>query len=233
MTKLKNDLSRDIYDKNNPTPFLEKHHKSFVTGYLINEEKSRKALVETDKKITLIGYALIFSILLNIYQAHKPSREHLKASLSDNRSDIVNVTSIPFTINSVPIVLSWTTNSVISALTIGFSTYNNDIEKSKKIFTPAGYSGFMDAIDKNIKDNILNNRMDLTTIPTGPAIMSHMYTAHEPYWIIQIPVIMNYSVGIASKDISYNQILSLKVVPVRAGLNDNGKAIDSITLTTQ
>jgi len=232
MTKLKNELARDIYDKNNPTPFLEKHHKSFVTGYLINEEKSRKALVETDKKITYIGYALLLSILLNIYQAHKPPREHLRASFSDDKSDIINVTTIPFTINSVPIVLSWTTNSVISALTIGFSTYESDIARSKKIFTKAGYSGFIDAINNNMKDNILNNRMDLTTIPTGPAIMSHMYTSHEPYWIIQIPVIMNYSVGIASKDISYHQILSMKVVPVSAGLNDNGKAIDSITLTT-
>lgn len=229
---MNNNIYKDIYDKEHEELFLNKHKDSFIAGYLMNEPEAREKMVKDDKRVTLIGYILILSVFVNIYQASLPQRDILKASYSDDNRTIQALTTLNSPVNTVPLIIKWAENSVTNALTFGFYNYDKHLKEIRPLFTSAGYAGFVNVLDSNVKDTILENKMDVITIPSDTPIMSHMYSKKEPYWIVQVPVTITYTVGVASKDLNHKVILVLKIVPVSGIENQNGKEIDSIQILT-
>lgn len=230
MKKDTQNLDQDIFSKKNPDAFIEKHNDSLITAYLLQNKNMQKTMWKKDTKITLIGYAFLFSLAINIYQAKQSPKEHLIASLSDNDGSSIHLTTIPAPVNTIPVVIAWANRAVISALTLNFADYDQQVKDLKPYFTDAGYAGFIEALDLKFKDNIKNNRMDINTIPNEATIVTHMPTLKEPYWTLQVPVVSTFSTGTKESAVNFTRIVTLKIVPTKANKNLNGKAIDSITI---
>lgn len=227
---MNNNIYKDVYTENHEDLFLNKHKDSFIAGYLINEKKALNNIIRDDRRLTIVGYILMASIFLNIYQASLPQKDILNASYSNNSKTIQRLTTLPSPVNTVPLIIKWAKNSLTQSLTFGFYNYDKHLLNIQSLFTSAGYSGFVKMMDSTMKDVVIKNRIDVTTIPFDTAIMSHMYSQNEPYWIVQVPVIINYSVGIATKDVNKKVVLEIKIIPVKGILNQNGKEIDSIKI---
>lgn len=230
MKKKLNNIYKDVFTKKHANDFIEKHNDSLITGYLLQNKSEQKTIWKKDTQITLIGYILLFSIALNIYQAKQPPKEHLIASLSDKDSSNIYLTTIPAPVNTIPVVIAWANRAIISSLTLNFADYDNQVKDMKQYFTDAGYAGFIEALDSKYKDNIKNNRMDINTISNAATIVTHMPTLKEPYWILQIPIVTTFSTGTKESSINFNRIVTVKIVPTSAEKNINGKEIDSITI---
>lgn len=213
-------------------PFVRKNFKNLVVTHLISNKEDREKLHRMNVMNALIGYALIASLCLNFVEAHYPPKPKLSISLSNESHDIINMTTMLTPINTKPILIEWTKKAVIESLTYSFSNFDDQLESVRKYYTKGGFMGFSRVMREEYRDNMLSQKLDMSTVFNGPAVVSQSPTEAQPWIVIEIPILISFYDGSerALRSISY--IASVKVVQVPSSESIYGKAIDSIVLSS-
>lgn len=223
-------LASDLNKVWSDVPFIRKHFKNLVLAHIINNKADQERMHRLNVRNSLLGYALVTSLFFNFVEAHYPKKPNLSISLSNESHDLIHITTMMSAINTKPIILEWTKRAVIESLTYSFSSFDEQLESVRKYYTKAGFLGFSRVMREEYKNNMVAQRLDMSVVFNGPAVISQPITATQPWLIVEVPILMSFYDGSdrALRSISY--IASVKVVPVPSSESLDGKAIDSITL---
>lgn len=225
---LPSDLDKAWFD----VPFVRKNFKNFVIAHLISNKEDRDKFHRLNVRNAFIGYALIASLFFNFVEAHYPKKPNISISLSNESHDLIHMTTLMTPINTKPILIEWAKRAVIESLTYSFSNFDDQLEAVRKYYTKGGFMGFSRVMQEEYRDNMVSQKLDMSTVFNGPAIISQTGTdGDQPWAIIEIPILVSFYDGSerALRSISY--IASVKVVSVPSSESIDGKAIDSITLS--
>ena len=211
--------------------FLKKHETTSLTGLILSDPKYGKELVEYEKKNILIALAFVVSMLIAFYQVAHPKQPVVYASASDSNHSLMQLTTIPTPINSIPIISEWVTESTVSALSLDFYDYKSQLADMRQNFTDTGWQSYNDALNDGYLDSIIANKYMVDAIPNGTIVMTHNATASEPFWEFQLPMLVTFHIGNVAQN--SNRLIDIKVIPVMTSKNPHGHAIESINLGTE
>ena len=225
-------LPSDLDKAWSDAPFIRKNFKNLVVAHLISNKEDREKFHRMNVRNAFIGYALIASLFFNFAEAHYPKKPNLSISLSNESHDLIHMTTMMTPINTKPILIEWTKRAVIESLTYSFSSFDEQLEAVRKYYTKGGFMGFSRVMQEEYRDNMVSQKLDMSTVFNGPAIISQTGTDSQPWAIVEIPILVSFYDGSerAMRSISY--IASIKVISVPSSESIDGKAIESITLSS-
>lgn len=223
-------LASDLNKKWFEVDFVKKHFHTLVLTHLRRTPEAVATLHKKEVVNTIIGYALIASLVCNFIEAHYPKKPDLLVSMSNETHDLVHMTTMLAPINTTPIIIEWTKKATIDALTYSFVDFDAHLKGLEGLFTEAGYAGYVDTIDDKYRDVMIHDHLDVSTVINGTVVVSHMATPQEPFLIVQVPVLVSFYNGSSKPVRSQSFIANVEVVPAAPDKSLAGKAINSLNL---
>lgn len=197
-----------------------------IAAYLAHSPRKAGIAVSKDKLWAGVGVTLVLSLLLNVYHSANP-----KAGLvypgcqSTTHCSPLIVTSAPF--NTLPNVEQWVGDSLVRSFTLDFSRYKEQLASVREDYTDGGWQGFMKAVKENgFLDAVVSNRYIVSSVTTGPVVLSKMPEPHATSWTFQVPLLITFSIGSTRQ--SQSHLVEITVVRQSGLRNPKGRGIDSI-----
>jgi len=164
-------------------------------------------------KVALIQVFVILGLIGAMYfviQAHQPENRYF-ATTEDGR--LVPMIALSEPNMSAPALMSWVAQASTEVMTFGFNDYRRRLQESSRNFTRTGWESFTQALQKSrIIEMVEANQQVVTAAPQGaPILESQGLVAGRYQWVIQLPMILTYQAGNASR----NDSLLVTVVVVR------------------
>jgi len=123
-------------------------------------------------------------------------------------------------------VLSWTTQAAADVMTFSFLDYQRRLQASAGYFTPAGWQGFMKAIQESrFLEGVQANQQIITAVPSqAPVVVERGLSGDRYFWRVQLPMVVTSNSG--DKKGSKRQLLNLTIVRVSPLENPAGLGIE-------
>jgi len=177
-------------------------------------------------KISLIQVVVILGLIGAMYmviQTHQPENRYF-ATTEDGR--LVPMIALSEPNMSAPALMSWVAQSSTEVMTFGFNDYRRRLQESSRNFTRRGWESFTQALQKSrIIEMVEANQQVVTAVPQGaPILESQGLVAGRYQWIIQIPMVLSYQAGSASR--SDSLLVTVVVVRVPRLESPNGIGIE-------
>lgn len=126
----------------------------------------------------------------------------------------------------------WSTNSVLNILTFNFTNIDEHFNKVKILFTPSGYDGFMNGMNKSgLLDSVRSSSLEVFITPIEKPIITSINgdsSSNSRSWNVEIQSFISYIGTGAPKNEKI--IVSLVIDQVPTYSNPNGIAISTFRL---
>ena len=177
-------------------------------------------------KIALIQVVVIIGLIGAMYmviQTHQPENRYF-ATTEDGR--LVPMIALSEPNMSAPALMSWVAQSATEVMTFGFNDYRRRLQESSRNFTRRGWESFTQALQRSrIIEMVEANQQVVTAVPQGaPILESQGLVAGRYQWIIQIPMVLSYQAGSATR--SDSLLVTVVVVRVPRLESPNGIGIE-------
>jgi len=177
-------------------------------------------------KIALIQVFVIIGLIGAMYmviQTHQPENRYF-ATTEDGR--LVPMIALSEPNMSAPALMSWVAQSSTEVMTFGFNDYRRRLQESSRNFTRRGWESFTQALQRSrIIEMVEANQQVVTAAPQGaPILESQGLVAGRYQWVIQIPMVLSYQAGSASR--SDSLLVTVVVVRVPRLESPNGIGIE-------
>lgn len=165
---------------------------------------------------------LIFAIFF-VIQTHQPENRYF-ATTEDGR--LVPMVPLNQPNLSNPALMSWVAQSATEVMTFGFNDYRRRLQESSRNFTRRGWESFTMAMQKSrIIEMVEANQQMVTAAPQGAPVLQSAGLNNGRYqWVVQIPMVVTYSVG--AKTRSDSLMVTVVVVRVPRLESPNGVGIE-------
>lgn len=204
----------------------EKISDTDIAAWMVHNPSLSQEVFRKDRMWLLAKGVLILSLLANFYQSAHPRHGAVIESRTDNSHSVLPLLTLNTPINTQPIVKSWVAKRLVQAFTLDFSVYQDQLEEIRPNFTPAGWLGFMDAINADFLPTVLGHKYRVTAVVCGPVVMPQDPPAHATSWTYQVPMILTFSIG--STNQSRQVLVEVRVVRQDSSSTLLGRGIDSI-----
>lgn len=223
-------LDADVFNKENPSPYLRKHRKSILAFWAITHPE----LVRKQQRIFMATVALfslsIFVNIANFFILKTPIENRVYGSLSNKKHDIISLTTMPWAVLTPPTIEKWATTAISNILSVSFINFDEHLSKIKPYFTEGGYAGIVEAFNKGYRNQLVNGQENMVTVTNGPSRMTHYPNKLEKWFTVEVPIISSFDNG-NQKTISSRQSIASIIIQAAAGDSaEYGKAIGKITI---
>lgn len=212
--------------------FAKRHWLSLLSGYLTQNPGIMKKQVTMDRACIILSGILVVSIIVNMVEASVQKLPPVIVSIPNDTHDTISVVTLNQPPKSNQVVMNWAVDAICSSLTISFADHEKQIEAAREYFSPAGYQGFLDAINEQLIPTIEDESLVVTTAPLHPPIISHYPTHAGDFMEVQIPVVVSFSQGNSRHDKSSFWLVTVRVVSASTSETYTGKKIISMTMET-
>jgi intracellular multiplication protein IcmL len=160
-------------------------------------ELSRNALARAKyeflMRVTLVlGITQVIMSIMMVYMATRPVEERFVRTDSQGRLTEIQVLDRPIQSNQE--VLHWTTRAVLSAYTLSFANYPQQLNDVKPQFTTEGWESFNQALSRGgFIENLTAGKFITTAVPSGAPSIVTEGTVFDSYgWRVQVPLVITY-----------------------------------------
>lgn len=124
-------------------------------------------------------------------------------------------------------IVRWSANTVSQTMTFNFNTWSKTLNEARSNFTDEGYRGLREAFDRtHFIDDVIARRQLVTAVPSGPPVISQQGAVAGAYgWVVQVPIVITFSSGVRSGDVSQMRVVTLRLQQVPTSDNVMGLAI--------
>lgn len=153
---------------------------------------------------------LVLAALVTYKMFIEPTPVRYFATTDDGK--IINLTPLTDPSMTDAGVLTWASQSASDVMTFSFQDYQRRLQASSGYFTPAGWNGFMKAIqDSRFLEGVQANQQIVTAVPyQAPVIVDRGQADGRYYWRIQLPMVVTFVSG--DKKATKRQLLNLMIV---------------------
>jgi len=151
-----------------------------------------------------MSFMLLLSLIINLILMtallithNKESRPIYFAATADG--SLKKLDPVSDAVYSTEQISAWVAQKIPSILHLNFMDYKDQLLKSKKYFTPDGWSNFNNAFTSMIKQITNKRLLTSATIPHTPVVTDKLMLAGSYSWYVQVPV----NVTFESQDGSY------------------------------
>lgn len=170
--------------------------------------------------IVIVG---LIGAMFFVIQTHQPENRYF-ATTEDGR--LVPLVPLSEPNLSTPALTSWVAQAATEAMTFGFNDYKRRLQEASRNFTPHGWEGFTQALQRSrIIEMVESNQQVLTAAPSGaPILQSEGLVLGRYQWIVQIPLILSYQAG--SKSRTDKLLITIVIVRVPRLESPSGVGIE-------
>lgn len=207
-------------------PERRAHADEAVATLIANDPGARARHYARIMALAWMTPATCLSVVFLALQATLPKDPPMYGSDSDGHLARLQVLDQPLRTSAY--VRGWVSDSIVAALTLGFSTFGTDLERVHPNFSEAGWLSYTRSLrTSKVLDTVVNSRLDLTAVANGAVVdVSPDGGGEEANSAFEVPLLLTYRGGPGEQ--TQKTIATVHVVRVPTRQNPRGLAISSV-----